>query len=118
MKPPVPAGASLEDIVRQPQHLNALERANRIKVARARAKNDLNVGLITIAEAFELDEFQTATITSVLECLPRWGHVRAEKACRQVPCSSYRRVGELTARQRALLVRLVAGENQSISNAA
>ncbi len=111
MKPPVPTAETIITAtgheVELSQHMTALNLANHVRLARARAKNDLHAGVLTLLDAMALEECQSMTVTSLLEALPRWGHTRAEKACREVPVSPWRRVGEMVPRQRLALARIV-----------
>lgn len=92
------------------QHMTALSLANHTRMARAAARKRFAAGELDLLEVMALEECQNMRITQLLEAQPRWGHVRAEKVCRQIPCSPWRLIGEMTPRQRLALAREVQPE--------
>jgi hypothetical protein len=95
--------------VTQPQHLQALDRANAIRLERAKAKRAIRAGDLSIAEALEMPYFQSATIFSVLRSQKRWGAYHGAKGTKalellaRVPVSPYRKVQDLTPRERGFI---------------
>ena len=95
-----------------PQHMQALQRANAVRLARAELKRRVAVGEICAADVI-LDapwEAESMTISDLLTSQRRWGHTRCRKFLQCVPMSENKTVGSMTDRQRrALAVMLVAG---------
>jgi hypothetical protein len=89
-----------------PQPLRALERANRIRLARAELKRRIADGELTAAEVI-LDCPQEASSWTVRELLisqRRWGMTRCRKFLDRNQIGELKRLGDLTERQRRLLV--------------
>ena len=84
------------------QALDALAVANEVRSGRRELREEIRAGRSVLTV---LDEpcVRTMRVTDLLRMQPRWGLVRAERACRLVPCGPLVRVGELTARQRDAL---------------
>ncbi len=92
------------------QRLDALDRANRVRTARARLKRDLKAGRAQIAAILrEPPEcVKTAKVTELLLALPKYGRVRTDRVlayCR-IPASA--KLGSLSEQKRADLARSVA----------
>ena len=91
------------------QRLMALDRANRIRLARADVKRELRNGTLTIADALIDERARGLSVWVLLLSQPRWG----EERCRRffdgvsVTFSPFKAVGGLTGRQRALVVERV-----------
>ena len=91
-----------------PQRLQALERANAVRLKRADLKRRIAGGQLSAADVI-LDLPWEATSWPVGELLTsqrRWGSIRAHKLLAGLHISETRPVGELTERQR----RVVAAE--------
>lgn len=85
-----------------PQHLEALERANRIRLARAELKRDVAAGRRTVA-AVLLDVPECAagmTAYDLLRAQRQWGRSRTLRLLGLAAVRESRRVGDLTDRQR------------------
>jgi hypothetical protein len=95
-----------------PQHMQALQRANAVRLARAELKRRVAIGEICVADVI-LDapwEAESMTISDLLTSQRRWGHTRCRKFLQCVPMSENKTVGSMTDRQRhALAQMLVAG---------
>jgi S13-like protein len=90
------------------QRLDALERANEIRVSRAKLKRALKAGEVTF-DAVLLDPpsfVLTAKVYDMLMAVPRLGRVRAAKLLAQCRISQSKTIGGLSERQRAELVEL------------
>jgi hypothetical protein len=64
-----------------PQHMQALQRANAVRLARAELKRRVAVGEISAAEVI-LDtpwQAESMTISDLLTSQRRWGHTRCRK---------------------------------------
>jgi hypothetical protein len=95
-----------------PQHLTALARANRVRLARAELKRRIADGEISAAEVVVACpwEVESMTVADLLASQRRWGATRCRKLLATLQISEMRYVGALTQRQRmALADRLRAG---------
>ncbi len=88
-----------------PQHMQALARANRVRLARAELKRSIGRGEVDVAEVIRDCPWETESMTlaELLTSQRRWGRTRARKLLQAVALSENKRVGTLTPRQRALL---------------
>lgn len=91
----------------RPQHLVALEKANELRFARAQVKRDLAAGRVAIADVLDLECVQSMRVAALLAAQNRWGAKRARETVRQVPCSEFLAVRDLTPRQRERLVEIL-----------
>jgi hypothetical protein len=90
------------------QRMEALKRANHIRVRRAQLKKDLKDGEVQI-EAILLDPpdwVSTAKVFDMLMAVPKFGRVKAARLLTQCRISQSKTVGGLSERQRAELVGL------------
>ena len=88
-----------------PQHMRALERANKVRLARADLKRRVAIGEIAVAEVI-LDcpwEAQSMAVADLLMSQRRWGQTRCRKFLAQIPMSEKKTVGSMTDRQRRTL---------------
>ena len=88
-----------------PQHMRALERANKVRLARADLKRRVAIGEIAVAEVI-LDcpwEAQSMAVADLLMSQRRWGQTRCRKFLSQIPMSEKKTVGSMTERQRRTL---------------
>ena len=93
-----------------PQHMQALQRANAVRLARAELKRRVAVGEICAADVI-LDapwEAESMTISDLLTSQRRWGHTRCRKFLQCVPMSENKTVGSMTDRQRRALAEMLA----------
>jgi hypothetical protein len=97
--PTSPAAAQI------PQHMQALARANRVRLARAELKRSIGRGEVDVVEVIEDVPWETESMTlaELLTSQRRWGRTRARKLLQMLALSENKRVGTLTPRQRALL---------------
>lgn len=88
-----------------PQHMQALERANRVRLARAELKRSIARGDSDVAEIIRECPWETESMTlaELLTSQRRWGRTRSRKLLQALALSENKRLGTLTARQRALL---------------
>ena len=90
------------------QRMEALQRANHIRVRRAQLKKDLKDGEVQI-EAILLDPpdwVSTAKVFDMLMAVPKFGRVKAARLLNQCRISQSKTVGGLSERQRAELIGL------------
>jgi hypothetical protein len=99
-----PASSSAPAI-QMPQHMQALERANRVRLARAELKRSIGRGEVDISDVIRDCPWETESIslTELLTSQRRWGRTRARKLLQGLALSENKRLGTLTPRQRALL---------------
>ena len=99
---PVPTTASTIDA---PQHMQALARANRVRLARAELKRSIARGDVEAAEVIRDCPWETESMTlaELLTSQRRWGRTRARKFLLALSLSENKRIGTLTERQRSLL---------------
>jgi hypothetical protein len=93
-----------------PQYMQALARANEVRLARAGLKRRVASGEITVAEVLlgTYWEAENMTISDLLMSQRRWGHTRCRKLLMQVPVSENKTVGTMTERQRRALAALLS----------
>jgi len=90
------------------QRMDALRRANDIRVRRAQLKKDLKLGRAQIEEILtDPPEFvSTAKVFDMLMAVPKFGRVKAARFLKQCRISQSKTVGGLSERQRAELIGL------------
>jgi hypothetical protein len=89
--------------------MEALQRANDIRSARAQLKRDLKAGRQPIDELLlKPPEFlETAKVFDLLLAVPKYGRVKVNKILSQCRISPSKTIGGLSQRQRAELVDLM-----------
>ena len=96
-----------------PQHLQALERANAVRLARAELKRASRRGEISAADII-LDapwEAESMTVADLLTSQRRWGHTRCRRFLQSIPLSETKTVGSMTERQRQAAAALLAAQS-------
>ena len=90
------------------QRMEALKRANDIRVRRAQLKKDLKLGRASIEHILnDPPEFvSTAKVFDMLMAVPKFGRVKAARFLNTCRISQSKTVGGLSERQRAELVSL------------
>ena len=88
-----------------PQHMQALARANRVRLARAELKRSIARGETDPSQVVRDCPWETEsmTIAELLTSQRRWGRTRARKFLLSLALNENKRLGTLTSRQRALL---------------
>ena len=91
------------------QRMEALKRANDIRVKRAKLKKDLKAGAIQIESILRSPPtyVETAKVFDILMAVPKFGRVKAARFLNQCRISQSKTVGGLSERQRAELVGLL-----------
>jgi hypothetical protein len=84
------------------QRLRALERANRVRIARARLKREIAAGELTAAEVILRPgrEIEGMPIAGVLLSQRRWGEDRCRGFLAGLGMSEGKTIGSMTERQR------------------
>ena len=90
------------------QRMEALRRANDIRVRRAQLKRDLKDGRVSVDAILRSppDYVETAKVFDILMAVPKFGRVKAARFLNQCRISQSKTVGGLSDRQRAELVGL------------
>ena len=90
------------------QRMEALKRANDVRVQRAQLKRDLKSGRARVEEIL-IDPpayVSTAKVFDILMSVPKFGRVKAARFLTQCRISQSKTVGGLSERQRAELIGL------------
>ncbi len=90
------------------QRMEALKRANDIRVRRAQLKKDLKDGRVEIEAILRTPPqyVETAKVFDILMAVPKFGRVKAARLLNQCRISQSKTVGGLSERQRTELVSL------------
>ena len=90
------------------QRMEALKRANDIRVKRARLKKDLKDGKVKIEKILSSppEYVSTAKVFDMLLAVPKFGRVKAARFLNQCRISQSKTVGGLSDRQRTELISL------------
>jgi len=91
----------------EPQHLQALARANEVRLARAELKRQVGAGKrspvdVVLSRPWEAESM---TVSELLCSQRRWGRARSRKLINSVELTETKRLGTLTERQRRILAR-------------
>jgi hypothetical protein len=99
--------------IQVPQHMRALARANRVRLARAELKRSIARGDADVAGVIRECPWETEsmTLSELLTSQRRWGRTRARKFLQGLALNENKRLGTLTPRQRALLATGLAGRS-------
>ena len=94
----------------EPQHMQALAKANEVRLARAELKRRVAIGDIAAAEVILTSpwEAETMTVSDLLLSQRRWGNQRCRKLLAQVPLTESKTIGTMTERQRVALAALLS----------
>jgi hypothetical protein len=100
-----------------PQHMQALARANRVRLARAALKRSITRGEIDVAEVIRECPWETESMSlaELLTSQRRWGRTRARKFLQSLALNENKRLATLTSRQRALLLSELENKGASVS---
>jgi hypothetical protein len=95
------------------QRMAALNKANRVRMARADVLRRLRAGVLPLEDALVHEFVATMQVYDFLRCVPYTNHSNSDKprrdtafarrALRATGCDPCRRVGDLTDRQRTVL---------------
>src|SRR6202040_2849421 len=91
------------------QRMDALARANEIRIKRAQLKRDLKSGRLSIHSLlFSPPEFvETAKVFDMLLAVPKYGRVKVNKILAQCRIAPSKTIGGLSERQRRELISLL-----------
>ena len=92
-------------VIQAPQHMQALARANRVRLARAELKRSIARGDVDAADVVRECPWETESMTlaELLTSQRRWGRTRARKFLIGLALNENKKLGTLTSRQRSLL---------------
>lgn len=105
-----PAGTAAAAGAAGPQYMRALERANKVRLARADLKRRVATGETSVGEIVLQCpwEAERMTVADLLMSQRRWGVSRCRKFLAQIPMSETKTVGTMTDRQRRTLAMMLA----------
>lgn len=94
-----------------PQHMRALNQANRVRLARAALKRRVGVGDLQVADVLDRSpwEAQSMQVADLLMSQRRWGRTRCRKFLLSIQIAENKTIGSLTERQRQVLVMRLTG---------
>jgi hypothetical protein len=89
--------------------MQALQRANEVRLARAELKRNVGDGAITVDEIILTCPWEAAsmTIAELLTSQRRWGTTRCRKFLAGIGMPETKTVGSMTERQRTLLAAMI-----------
>jgi hypothetical protein len=92
-----------------PQYMRALERANKVRLARAELKRGVSMDEIDAAEVILTCpwEADNMAVADLLMSQRRWGQTRCRKFLSQIPMSEKKTIGSMTDRQRRTLAMML-----------
>ncbi len=95
-----------------PQHLKALERANRVRLARAALKRQVAAGERSAAEVILNSpwEAESMSVSELLMSQRRWGRTRCRRILLSLGLPENKQIGTLTERQRTALAATLAAK--------
>ena len=87
------------------QHLKALEHANRVRLARAELKRQVNSGTVKVTEVILSCPWEAhrMPISELLTSQKRWGRERCRRLLTPIGVPENKAIGTLTERQRIAL---------------
>lgn len=89
------------------QHMEALARADQVRLGRAAIKREIHAGNVAIADALDVGCCQSMRLVDLLMAQRGWGIRKAEGLLSALQIGQARTVRDLTDRQRVLFVREV-----------
>src|SRR3954471_3768664 len=101
------------------QHLRALARANRVRLARAELKRQIAAEEISASQVI-LDcpwEAASMSISDLLMCQRRWGRARCRRLLVSLGVPENKQIGTLTQRQRGALAAVLSANGRSGADA-
>jgi len=95
-----------------PQHLLALEQANRVRLARARLKRRIAAQEVSAAEVVLTcpEGAEGMSISDVLMSQRRWGRARSRRLLLSLHLPENKQLGTLTERQRRALAAVISAK--------
>src|ERR671936_1338501 len=100
-----------------PQHLRALEQANRVRLARAELKRRVALQQTSVVKVI-LDcpwQAESMSISDLLMSQRRWGRARCKRLLMSLGIPENKQIGTFTERQRAALAAVLSARYQPSS---
>jgi hypothetical protein len=90
--------------------MRALERANKVRLARAELKRRVAAGEVNVGEVIVHCPWEASSMAvgDLLMSQRRWGQTRSRKFLAQIPMSEQKTIGSMTDRQRRTLAAMLA----------
>jgi hypothetical protein len=109
-RPTSPTDPTASPGIVEPQHMQALARANEVRLARARMKREIGSGSRRAVDVVADCpwEAESMTLIELLSSQRRWGRARSRKLILSVGLTENKRLETLTQRQRDLLAQALA----------
>jgi hypothetical protein len=106
-------------VVRGPQYMRALERANEVRLARANLKRRVADGEARAADVILTSpwEARSMAVADLLMSQRRWGRTRARRFLAGIPMSESKTIGSMTERQRLRLADQLADAPDGVDRA-
>lgn len=97
-----------------PQHLIALQQANRVRLARAELKRQVAAAEVTAAEVVLSCRWEAASmeLSDLLMSQRRWGRARCRRLLLSLGLPENKHIGTLTQRQRSALVAVLSAKTR------
>src|SRR4051812_6584674 len=97
------------------QHLRALERANRVRLARAELKRQIASSVVSASQVILECPWEAASmsISDLLMCQRRWGRARCRRLLVSLGVPENKQIGTLTQRQRLALASVLGADARS-----
>lgn len=113
--PPERMEPTIEGMVVLPQHMAALARANKVRLARAQLKREIGSGQRGILEVIRECpwEADSMSVSELLCSQRRWGRARSRKLINSLQLSESKRLETFTQRQRDLLAAALEARGAS-----
>jgi len=95
-----------------PQHLKALERANRVRLARAALKRQVASGERSAAQVIMASpwEAESMSLSELLMSQRRWGRTRCRRILLSLGLPENKQIGTMTERQRSALAAMLSAK--------
>jgi hypothetical protein len=95
-----------------PQHMKALARANKVRLARAELKRQVAEGDLAVSDVVLACpwEAESMAISELLMSQHRWGRTRCRRFLAAIPMSETKTIGSMTERQRRAVAARLMGE--------
>ncbi|MEX2107584.1 MAG: hypothetical protein WD827_01705 [Solirubrobacterales bacterium] len=92
--------------IQMPQHMQALQRANRVRLKRAALKRSIAQGEVDVAEVLRNGPWETESMSlaELLASQRSWGRTRVRKFLLGLSLNENKRLATLTSRQREMLL--------------
>ena len=94
--------------------MRALERANKVRLARAELKRQVAIEAVDVAEVILQCPWEASSmaVADLLMSQRRWGYTRCHKLLAQLPMSEQKTVGSMTDRQRGALAAILSSAEE------